>query len=78
MPKGIKKNSINIYLSKINYLLNGQEKRERPVNPNHVFIKGQDTFKPHVKEVKAEQVKKPKKVIRRKPKTDSDLLADNK
>ena len=74
MPKGIKKNSIQVYLSKINYLLNGQEKRERPVNPDHVFIKGQDNFKPHTKEVKAAEVTKPKATRRRRKKSDSQTF----
>ena len=61
------------------YTLQVSMPKPRPMNPDHIFIQGQD-FKPHSKEVKIEEVKPAPKRRRKKalPKLDSDLLADNK
>ena len=66
-------------ISAMKYVLNMASPKPRPMNPDHVFIKGQN-FKPHSKEVKIEEVKPAPKRRRKKaiPKLDSDLLADNK
>ena len=66
-------------IQEMKYVLNMAAPKKRPVNPDHVFIKGQD-FKPHTNEVKIEEVKPAPKRRRKKaiPKQDSDLLATNK
>ena len=79
LPNAHQKHLMQQQVDRMNYIISAINPKPRPVNPDHVFIEGQN-FRPHVKDVKVEETKPAPKRRRKKPvpKLDTDLLADNK